>query len=363
MDSITQFALGAALGEATLKPSYLNEEGETPRFGLGAFLLGGLIGTLPDLDVLARPFLNGPQALGFHRGITHSVFFCTLVSWPLALLCGRLFAKYELTSKRWLAFVWLTLNTHWMIDSLTTYGTQVFLPFSNQPVNIGSVFIIDPLYTLPLLVGSFWSLFRQRNKRPIRPLGVQLGLLLSTSYLAFTLLSKFVVWQRFESSLAEHQISYQQMMTTPTPFNSLLWYCCVDSGDDVWMGYCSLLDPSQRKIHWQRLSKNRTLLPGFGEGAAGRRLLWFSRGYYRLLSVEGKPAFADLRFGRLSVGSGTDDAENPDYVFLFRLQPEELKGPYKDFTRRRPLNRSGSVPWAALYNRALGREAPEASHL
>jgi inner membrane protein len=357
MDSITQFVLGAAVGEATLKPTYLNEDSEAPRFGLGAFLLGGLMGTLPDLDVLARPFLNGQQALGFHRGASHSLFFCTLAAWPLALLLKRIYSRCELTSVRWYAFVWLALNTHWMIDSLTTYGTQVFLPFSNRPVNIGSVFIIDPLYTVPLLLCTLWSLFQERDGRPIHPTGVRVGLAVSTLYLVATLCSKYIVWQRFEKSLQDQQVEYQQMMTTPTPFNSLLWYCCADTGEDVWVGYCSLLDPPQHEITWRRVSKNRNLFPGFGEGPAGQRLLWFSRGYYRLLTIDGKPAFADLRFGRLKSWFGTADADGTDYVFLFLLKPERLQGPYEDFSRRRP-DLAGEVPWRGIYERALGREWP-----
>lgn len=355
MDSITQFVLGAAVGEATLKPTRLNDEPKSVRFGLGAFLLGGLMGTLPDLDVLARPFLDGPQALGFHRGVTHSLFFCTLASWPLAVLLRHLFRAYSLSTRRWIGFVWLALNTHWMIDSLTTYGTQVFLPFSSNPVNIGSVFIIDPTYTLPLLIGTLWSLFRGRGERPIRPNGVRVALLLSTTYLLLTLVSKFIVWQRFENSLAEQQISYQQMMTTPTPFNSLLWYCCVDTGEDLWISFSSLLDSPERKIEWKKLSKNTELLPGFGEGRAGKRLLWFSRGYYRLLQVEGKPAFADLRFGRLRNWFDEDHEQDADYVFLFQLKPAKLEGPYHDFSRLRPVDRAGEIPWKAIFERALGR--------
>ena len=56
MDSVTQFVLGAAIGEATLKPSSLNSTPDKPRFGLGAFLLGGLFGTLPDWTCWQGPF-------------------------------------------------------------------------------------------------------------------------------------------------------------------------------------------------------------------------------------------------------------------------------------------------------------------
>lgn len=356
MDSITQFVLGAAVGEATLKPTSLNSEPQKPRFGLGAFILGGLVATLPDLDVLFRPWLNGPQALGFHRGVSHSLFFCTLVSLPIALVLRRLFPKHDLSLKRWTVFVWLALNTHWMIDSLTTYGTQVFLPFSNYPVNIGSVFIIDPLYTIPLFLCTIFSLFKERGGRPISPGGVRFGLALSTFYLLLTLGSKYVVLQRFEDSLKQEGISYQQMITNPTPFNSILWYCYADTGEHIWVGDSSLLDPIDRKIKWQKIPKNPNLFPDFGKGPAGRRLLWFSRGFYRLDKIEGKPVFIDLRFGRLKTWLKPVAPEGTDYVFTFTLKPEKDRGPYNDFGRRRPGNPGGKIPWNLIYRRILGQE-------
>lgn len=354
---MTQFVLGAAIGEATLKPSSLNSTPDKPRFGLGAFLLGGLFGTLPDLDVLARPYLNGPQALGFHRGVSHSLFFCTLVTLPLALLLRRLYPALDLSLKRWSAFVWLALNTHWMIDSLTTYGTQVFLPFSNFPVNVGSVFIIDPLYTAPLLLGTLVSLFRNRDGRPIRPFGVLFALGLSTFYLLLTLGSKYTVLQRFKTSLESERIVYNQLITVPTPFNSVLWYCYADDGKDVWVADSSLLDSPKRRITWQRIPKNPDLFPKFGEGPAGQRLLWFSRGFYRLTTVDGKPAFIDLRFGRLKTWLRPVEPDGNDYIFLFALKPEKLEGPYNDFGRARPKDRDGKVPWDLILKRILGGDA------
>lgn len=357
MDSITQFVLGAAVGEAVLKPAALNDSPESKKFGLGAFLLGGLMGTLPDLDVLARPWLNGPQALGFHRGVTHSLFFCSLVTPLLAWLLQRLFKRYDLSPRRWLAFVWLALNTHWMIDSLTIYGTQVFLPFTNYPVNIGSVFIVDPLYTLPLLMGTLFSLFRGVGGRPIAPGGVRFALAFSTVYLFLTLGSKYVVMHRFTGSLAERGIVYKQLMTAPTPFNSVLWYCYADTGEDVWVGDSSLLDPWERQIPWRKIPKNRELLPRFGEGAAGKRLLWFSRGFYRL-DIQGEaPVFIDLRFGRLRSWLKPIDPQGNDYLFRYALKPAKMEGPYHDFGRFRPQGGFSQFPWDIFWRRVFGKAA------
>ena len=361
MDSITQFVLGAAVGEVTLKSSKLSSEGK-PAFTLAPLFLGGLVGTLPDLDVIFRRFLTGPQALGFHRGVTHSLFFCTLVTPLLAWLFSRIFHRYDVSKRQWNLFVWLGLNTHWMIDSLTTYGTQVFLPFSNYPVNIGSVFIIDPVYTLPLLAGLLFTLFVSRGQRPYRPGGVRAGLLFSTAYLILTLGSKYAVLSRFERSLEQQGIAHRQLISVATPFNSILWYGLADTGEEVWVADSSLLDPFDREIVWQKIPKNRDLLKNFGEGKADQRLLWFSRGFYRLDLVDGEPYFVDLRFGRLASWLFPIDPQGDDYLFRFGLLPATDSGPYQDFLRRgRPRN-LGEFPWGALWKRILGQPVGPARH-
>lgn len=358
VDSITQFVLGAAVGEVTLKravrPGQPAAEGKPFRWG--PFWLGGLVGTLPDLDVLFRKYLTGPQALGFHRGVTHSLFFCTLVTPLLAWIFWRMFRRYDVPLKQWNVFVWLGLNTHWMIDSLTTYGTQVFLPFSDYPVNIGSVFIIDPVYTLPLLAGLLWTLFASRGKRPYRPKGVQAGLIFSTFYLVLTLGSKYAVLARFESSARAQGIPYRQMISVATPFNSILWYGYADTGEEVWVADSSLLDPLDRPLVWQRIPKGHDVVKNFGEGVADRRLIWFSRGFYRLDKVEGQPVFIDLRFSRLKSWLLPIAPEGDDYLFRFGLRPSSEQGPYSDFRRLRPTGGFEQFPWDVFWRRVFGRQ-------
>ncbi len=358
MDSVTQFVLGATVGEVTLKR--LRRDGDASLgqpFQWGPFWLGGGVGTLPDLDVLFRKYLTGPQALGFHRGVTHSLFFCTLVTPLLAWIFAKIFKKYDVSWRQWNVFVWLGLNTHWMIDSLTTYGTQVFLPFSNYPVNIGSVFIIDPVYTIPLLIGLLWTLFASRGDRPYRPRGAQAGLVFSTVYLLLTLGSKYAVLARFESSAQKANIPYQQLISVATPFNSILWYGYADTGDDVYVADSSLLDPFDREVTWQRIPKNREKLPHFGQGVADQRLLWFSRGFYRLDVVDGQPVFMDLRFGRMKSWFLPVDLQGDDYLFRFGLLPANEQGPYTDFQRFRRGRDLTAFPWDIFWRRLTGRPA------
>ncbi len=343
MDSATQFILGAAIGEALLANTH------TPN-RWWKFWLGGLVGTLPDLDVLCTPWLDGPTALGFHRGVTHSLFFCTLVTPVLAALFRKLFRSKKIGWNRWNLFVWLGLNTHWMIDSLTNYGTQVFLPFSNHPVSISSVFIIDPLYTLPLLSGLLLSI-KSRNLKSVRA-----GLALSTAYLFLTLGSKYAVQARFERSLRAQGVHYSQLMTVPTPFNSVLWYGYADLGDRVLVSDSGLLDSAERPIVWQIIPKNRELLKELGNGPAEQRLEWFSRGFYRVELLDNRPVWTDLRFGRLKSWLVPVEPEGRDYIYRFALLPERDTGPYQDFRHLRPEGGLSQFPWRLFVRRILGMD-------
>lgn len=355
MDSVTQFVLGAAIGEAVLRTP--STDAAKSRWGWKAALLGGLVGTVPDLDVINSAWLDGPERLAAHRGLSHSIFLCALLTPALAYIFRRRFADKQVSWRRWLAFVWLALNTHWMLDCFTLYGTQIFQPFSNYPVNGASVFIIDPIYTLTLLIGLFCSLLAGRGERPPNPKGVRAGLALSTLYLFLTVAGKLTVMHRFDLSWqASERPAPLARITAPTPFNSILWYCYVDTGSDVWVADSSLFDSPEREIRWQKIPKNVDLLRGFGTGRADKVLLWFSRGFYRLDLINGQPVFIDLRFGRLKSWLVPQDPDGDDYMFSYDLKPSDSEGPYDNFEAKRPSGRFAQFPWALFWKRLRGQD-------
>ena len=70
MDPVSQFVLGASVGTAVLGR----------RMGVRkAALAGGLLGVLPDTDVL-WPFENEVDSFVLHRGPTHSLVMQALVT-------------------------------------------------------------------------------------------------------------------------------------------------------------------------------------------------------------------------------------------------------------------------------------------
>ena len=83
MDSLTQIVLGASVGELCL----------SKKIGNKAMLWGAVAGTIPDLDVLANPFMSRAESLAFHRGISHSFFFSVLGAFVFAWLVHSLYKK------------------------------------------------------------------------------------------------------------------------------------------------------------------------------------------------------------------------------------------------------------------------------
>lgn len=325
MDSLTQLALGAAVGTAVLGR----------RAGPRAALWGALCGTLPDLDVLI-PYGDPVRDFTYHRGVSHSLFWLTLaaplVAWLIAR-CQRGFSRDRgLRFRDWLLLAWLALVTHPLLDAFTVYGTQLLLPFTDYPVGFGSIFIIDPLYTVPLLVGviAACGLHGRAPARAARWNGV--GLAASTAYLAWSLVAQWHVGNVVERTAAAGNLDGSRTLVTPTPFNTLVWRVVVMDDDAYYEGFRSLLDDGGT-ITLQRHAHDPALLARVRDDWTIRRLAWFSKGFYAVREIDdhGRPqvVMTDLRMG-----------QTPWFVFSFVVAEHTAEGvtavPPRQLVPRRP---------------------------
>ena len=295
MDSLTHVALGASIGVGVM--------GRRTAIWKAA-LCGAVVANLPDLDVLidhGDPILD----MVLHRAETHALFWLTLASLPLAVAVARLSGEWAIR-RRWWLMIWLALVTHPLLDAMTVYGTQLALPFSDRPFGVGSIFIIDPLYTLPLLVGAGWAL-AGRGSRPGRVANVA-GLVLSTAYLAWGVAAQQHVERIARASLAAQGIGVERLLVTPTAFNSLLWRVVAVDGDRFHEGFYSLLDESPR-VAFDRFGRGGALEAELKDVDGVRRIAAFSRGFYKLSAGDGGQVLVtDLRMG-----------QEPTYVFSFAV--------------------------------------------
>jgi inner membrane protein len=298
MDSITQITLGAAIGEAVLGK----------KIGYRAAAWGALLGTVPDLDVLANPFLDSVAEIRFHRGFTHSVLFCLFASPLFGILIDSVQKRWEVGWKKWTQLVFLILFTHILLDVQTTYGTQVFYFFTDRPVTTDSIFIIDPVYTLTLLIGLIPALFINRQSA-LRSVINKCGLLVSTLYLVWALGIKAHVHSVFDASF-EHQYGYyEKIKTTPNGPSTFLWTGYVIYEDTVYQSIYSIFD-DDTDLQFRAIPRNSELIDGFENDRAVETLLWFSHGYYTVRRESDKLVFYDLRFGRSDLWlTNNEDAE------------------------------------------------------
>ena len=333
MDSISQIALGAAVGVATM--------GRRTAIWKAA-LWGAVAGTLPDLDAFidhGDPVRN----MVLHRAETHSLFWLTLFSLPLAALVARLHGQWAIWRRWWLA-LWLVLVTHPLLDTMTVYGTQLALPFSDHPFGVASIFIIDPLYTLPLLVGACWALAARGSAGGLRANAV--GLVLSTAYLAWGVAAQQHVERIAREALARQGIAAEQLLVTPAPLNTLLWRVVAMSGAHYHEGFYSLLD-AEPDVHFDRFDRGQTLAGELQHLDSVRRIAAFSQGFYKLEQVGPQLLVSDLRMG-----------QEPGYIFRFvvaeRRSPlQALERSVRQGTR---LDLERGLPW--LWRRMLGELLP-----
>lgn len=216
MDSLTQIVLGAAVGEAALGKKVGNK----------ALLYGAIAGTIPDLDVFVRAFTDTITAVECHRGFSHSLIFSLLLAPVLGWLVNKLEPNCNLGWKPWSILFFLSLFTHPLLDAFTTWGTQIFWPFDVR-IAFNSIFVIDPLYTLPFLICTIMVMFYKRESTTRRRIN-RVGLIWSTSYLLLTVLIKGIAHHEFTEALESQNIEYSQMSTRPSPMNTILWNANVD---------------------------------------------------------------------------------------------------------------------------------------
>jgi inner membrane protein len=142
MDPLSQGVIGASLPQSMSHKKTI----------VAATVFGALSGMAPDLDILIRSSTDPLMALEYHRQFTHSLFFIPFGGLICALVMYFVFARrWHINFKLTYLFCTLGFATHGLLDACTSYGTQLFWPFSNERFAWNTISIIDPLFTLPIL--------------------------------------------------------------------------------------------------------------------------------------------------------------------------------------------------------------------
>jgi inner membrane protein len=270
-----------------------------------------------------------------HRGFSHSLLFALLITPLLVCLISKVqWFKVTLKDPQIYWLIFLSIFTHPILDSMTIYGTQLFWPSAMQPIGLGSIFIIDPLYTLPFLFFLIWFLINKSQKVIIT------GLAISSIYLMWSAGAQYHVKKLIEDSPS------QQILVQPTPFNTILWRVLVMRDDEYRVGYYSLFDKNKH-IEFKAYENNLQLLDKIETSDDIERLKWFMKDFYSIKQENNKIVMTDLRMG----------LEPNSYAFSYNIaeidengiktiNAEKVKGAGRNLERLKQV-------WARIWNKDI----------
>ena len=208
MDPLTQGLVGASLSLSVSKKQHL----------VAAGVLGMLAGMAPDLDILIRSSSDSLLFLEYHRQFTHSLLFIPIGSLLCALVFYPLFAKrlgLSFTQSWW--YCALGYATHGLLDACTSYGTQLLWPFTNERYAWNTVSVIDPAFTLPVLIGVVFVLLK-RN-----PWYARIAIVWAFAYLTFGMIQRDRAEEAGWELAQARQHAPVRLEAKPTFANSLVW--------------------------------------------------------------------------------------------------------------------------------------------
>lgn len=206
MDVLTQGLLGGVLAQAVAR----KEEKAL------ATLAGVTAGLLADADFFIRSAQDPLLNLEYHRHFTHSLIFIPVGAAIACLLLWPLLRRHISTGRLYL-FCLVGYSMSGVLDACTSYGTQLFWPFWDQRIALNIISIVDPVFTLILVLGLLAGL--RFGARPV----ARVALVCCAAYLALGT----VQLQRAQAVASELAASRghapARHVVKPTLANLVLW--------------------------------------------------------------------------------------------------------------------------------------------
>ncbi len=330
MDSLTQIVLGASFA-AAIAPAKNRR---------AALLAGAALGTLPDLDSLPMLLVvdNPVDLMTWHRSFSHSLLVLPFVGWLIWWLCKRYGRRGRVREapQRWFWAIEAALITHPLIDACTIYGTQLWWPFTPHPTMWGSIFIIDPAYTIWLLLGCLVAMIA--GARPLAQRALVAGLVISSAYLTWAFVAKAQADRAAHAELERLGYGDAPYFSVPTPLNTLLWRSVALTEDGFLEGERSLV-ADEGPTQFACYPSDVEVLEAVREFPAVQRLLWFNSGFDKAHVLDADtPGHQWLVLSDLRMGA------EPGYAFNFAVA--ERAGP--------------AAPWREISPRLLPRDSRRA---
>jgi len=334
MDSVTQAVLGAGIQGALL--------GRVQ--GRRALIYGAALATVPDLDVLMS-YPDPVSLMTYHRGFSHSVFVLTGLAAFLAWLIRKYWPQAPYSGRRLFLTLWLVLVTHPVLDAFTVYGTQLFWPLALIPESWAAVFIIDPVYTVPLLLAVLFAIGFGMTRTARRLLAA--ALVFSTAYLGFGLAGRIAAEDRVREAMQGQGIAVSELRAVPMPFNTLVWRVIAKTPDGhYYESVSSLFD--REPPEWLRQPLNLDVAQALANAPLHQRLRWFTDDWLRYDVIGNALVVTDLRMGMAG-----------HYTFRFKMAERAADGSWQAVTPSSwPSERGGWGELKLVLARILHAQPP-----
>jgi len=336
LDPFTQGVFGSLFAQAGARRKHLRP----------AAAVGFAAGMAPDLDVLIRSSTDSLLAIEYHRHFTHALAFIPAGAMLVALVVWPLVHRWRPGVKFARVYLWalLGVGSHGLLDAMTSYGTRLLWPFSDARIAWNVISVIDPLFTLPLLVLLGLALWRESRR------GARLAAVWAVFYLAVGTVQQ----HRAESIVAlwaeQADIEVARVIAKPSFANLVLWRGLVDDSSRMHVVAVRIL-PGSEALVWPGPA-----VPHYRDGpwSAGSRVArdlqrfrhfsgdWLFR--YRAYDDEDAIFVGDLRYAI--------DPASPRPLWGIRLDPED---PARPARFERPA-RIAEAEREAFFARLRGRD-------
>ncbi len=267
MDPVSQAAFGAGFSQSLA----------TRHKQLSAMLVGAVAGMAPDLDILIRSDEDPLLFLEFHRQFTHALLFIPFGALLCALVLQPLVRK-QLTFSQTCLFALAGYASHGLLDACTSYGTQLLWPFSDERIAWSVISIIDPLFTLPLLV--LLALAARRRQ----PRYAHYAVLYALLYLAAGLVQQQRAVAALQQLAAERGHQIERLHVKPSFGNRHVWKLMYEYDGRYYVDALRLLLSAQvipgESIAKLDVARDYPWLPADSQQARDiERFRWFSDDY------------------------------------------------------------------------------------
>lgn len=221
----------------------------------------------------------------------------------------------------WKAWSWLfffSIITHPLLDCCTTYGTQLFEPFSSMRVAWNVISVADPLYTIPFLVFLIMA-SRQKRASIKRKYYNWAGIIISSAYMLFSSFLMFKAQKILDDTIKKDNIQAINTIVGPTILNNILWNGTVETDSFYYAGFYSFFD-KEPFYKLAPIPKNHHLIKDHWNDEHVKILRWFSNDFFSVHQLDNNTfRIGDLRFGAVSAQNN----EPPNYIFYFDVQEKD----------------------------------------